>query len=305
MPVYQRDRVYSLIVGKEGDAVEINNLQIRFEVTKTSSNKDKKNLASIEIYNLSEERRRKLEEDYIQVSFSVGYADTELVNLFRGQVTNITTSKLPNILTTRQGTTLITKLQLDELFKELNDTPVSKIVAAGRTVKDVIQTLIEDIPEVTRQEIAGNAVNTGLPNGYPMSGTPRQILDKLSHDYNIEWQIDSGVLYVSDRDGTYSEDKSSVFSFGQFSGLIERPEYINEDAKRIRRAAKGKDPKKPVNPNSIKFKVLLNPSITAGSIVHLDFEPYTGYYKVGEVKHEGSFRENEWYSTLICTQKID
>jgi hypothetical protein len=40
--LYQKNRIYSLIVGTKTDAVEITNLQIKFEVTKTSDNREKK-----------------------------------------------------------------------------------------------------------------------------------------------------------------------------------------------------------------------------------------------------------------------
>jgi hypothetical protein len=301
----QKDRIYSLIVGTEGDAVEINNLQIKFKVEKTSSNKDKKNSAYVEIYNLSEDRRVKLEEDYVQVSLSVGYADTQVLPLFQGQVRNITSSKLDNFLTKRQGTELVTRLDIDELYTILNGKSVSAIVPAGKSVRSVIERLIQDIPEVTRQEMNGEAVNQVLPNGYPMNGSPRQILDNLSRDYSLEWQIDGGVLYISDSDGTYSDDKSSVFSIGQFSGLIDRPQYINEEAKRLRRLASGRKTNKTPKKNSVKFKILMNPAINAGSIIYLDFETLTGYYKVDEIIHEGDFRGNDWYSTLVCTEKLN
>lgn len=302
---YQRGRVYSLIVGTADDAVEINNLQIKFKVEKTSSNKDKKNTAYVEIYNLSEDRRKRLEEDYVQVSLSVGYADTELLPLFQGQVKNITTSKLNVFLTKRQGTDLVTKLDLDELYTTMNGKNLSAFVPSGETVGSVIRNVIKDIPEITRQEISGEGVKKVLPNGYPVSGTPRQVLDRLSNDYDIEWQLDNGVLYVADSDGTFSEDKDSVFLIGQQSGLIDRPEYINEEAKRLRRQAQGKKTKKEPKKNSIRFKMLLNPAIVAGSIIRLDFEPLTGYYKVDEVIQEGDFRGEPWWSTLICTEKID
>ena len=304
-PVYQRNRVYSLIVGKGDDAVEINNLQIVFEATKTSNNKEKKNTASIKIYNLSEDRRKRLEDEYIQVVFSVGYSDSGLVQLFSGQVTNVYSTKLKTHNTSRQGTDLVTTLELDELFTQTNANVVTGIVPAGKTVRDVILATIKDIPEITRQEMGGEGIGIQVPNGYPLAGTPRQILDKLSHDYDLEWQIDNGVLYVSDYNDTFSNDKSSVFSVGQFSGLIDRPEYINEEAKRLKRKSKGKNPKKLVRKNAIKFKILLNPSIIAGSIIRLDFEPYTGYYKVDEVTHKGDFRGNDWISEIRCTEKID
>src|SRR5690625_2277892 len=89
----QFNRVYSLVVGTKDDAIEINNLHITFDVVKTSSNKDRKNSAWVEIYNLSEGRRRSLEQPYVQVRLKVGYVDTGLYTLFSGQVVNISTSK--------------------------------------------------------------------------------------------------------------------------------------------------------------------------------------------------------------------
>lgn len=302
---YQRNRIYSLVVGTKEDAVEVNNLQIKFKVVKTSSNKDKKNSAYIEIYNLSEERRNKLESDYITVSLSVGYTDTGLSNLFTGQVVSVRSSKLEGTRIRRQGTEIITKLDVDELYTQLNGVTLSEIVPAGKTVKDAIKSIATKMEGVTQHTIEGEKVKALLVDGYPLSGTPRLNLDKISRDYGIDWQIDGGTLYVSDDDGSFTKNDSGVPLIGQFSGLIDRPEYINEEAKRVRRAVQGKTPKniKPKE-NAIKFKILLNASIVAGSIIKLEFEGLTGYYKVTEVTHEGDFRSNEWYSTLICTERV-
>ena len=88
---YQRSRVYSLIVGTKDRAVKFNNtLNISFKCVKSSNNKDRKNEASIEIYNLAPETRKLLEEPYVQVQLQVGYKDDDdLITLFTGQVTNI------------------------------------------------------------------------------------------------------------------------------------------------------------------------------------------------------------------------
>ena len=53
----QINRVYELIVGNavSGEGLQINDLQCTFDISKSSSNKDKTNSASIEIYNLSNE----------------------------------------------------------------------------------------------------------------------------------------------------------------------------------------------------------------------------------------------------------
>lgn len=305
------NRIYSLIVGTAEDAIEINNLQIRFKVEKASNNKDKKNTAYVEIYNLSEERRKKLEVDYVQVQLKVGYSDEDMVVLFQGQVKNISTDKSGGFLSRRSGTDIITRLEIDEMYTDLNGKTVSGFSPAGTTVGQVIDRLIPTLPEVTLKQFNGVGVSTVLPSGYPMSGTPRQILDRLSRDYDIEWQIDNKVLYVSDSRGSFMKDTNSVFSFGQTSGLIDSPEYINEESKRLRkaqqRAIEGKAPQNIKNPraNAIKFKILMNPTITAGSIVRLDFHPLTGFYKVDEVIHEGDFRSNKWESTLRCSERIE
>lgn len=316
---YQESRIYSLIVGTEDDAVEINNLEMKFKVTKTSSNKDKKNDARVEIYNLTEDRRKDLEEDYVQVSLKVGYVDTDLVELFSGQVINIATKKngLRDYIHRRENTNIVTVLDIDELYESLNATTVSKIVPAGKTVKDVFQSIVADIPEVTRYEMNGEVIKQQVVDGYPLSGSPRQNLDKLSVEHGVEWQIDQGVLYVSDVDGSFSDDKEGVFLISQASGLIERPEFKNPDARRLNKpksptkTKSGKPRKtrksKKTKPksNTLRVKILLNPSIVAGSIFKLEFEELTGYYKVDEVVHEGDFRSQEWYSTLQCTEKIE
>lgn len=306
-----RNRIYSLIVGDETDAIEINNLQIRFKVEKASNNREKKNTAYVEIYNLSEDRRSKLEQDYVQVSLSVGYSDTGLVNLFQGQVKNITTSKVRNFLSKREGTDIITRLEIDEMYTDLNGTTVSGFSPAGTTVGAVIDRLVKSLPGVTRSQMNGTGISTVLPSGYPMSGTPRQILDRLTRDYDIEWQIDQTVLYVSDQKGSHMKDTNMVNSFGQLSGLIDSPEYINEEAKRLRKARDkaftGKTVNAEKNPrsNALKFKVLMTPSLTAGSIIHLDFHPLSGFYKVDEVIHEGDFRGSNWYSTIRCSERYE
>lgn len=311
----QKNRVYSLIVGTQSDAVEINNLQIKFSVTKTSNNKEKKDKAQVEIYNLSEDRQRALEQKYVTVQLKVGYADTlgqgdELVTLFTGQVVDLKVSEQGSYLTSRSGTDIVTKLVIDELFKELNGRSISKTVPAGKTVEDVILSLVEEVPEITRHEMGGEGIKREVPDGYPMSGSPRQILDSLTRTYNIEWEIDQSVLRVSDIDGVYSDNTEGVPLLGEFSGMLERPEFKSEDTKRIRTSGEeGEDVIKEDAMNSnkkrdgIHMKILLNPTITSGSVVKVVWGDIDGYFKVEEVVHTGDYRGNDWHSNLILTPR--
>ena len=314
MEKFLRNRVYSLIVGTQEDAVEINNLQIKFTVTKTSNNKEKKNQARVEIYNLSEERRRVLEDKYVTVQLKVGYADTlgqadDLISLFTGQVVDLQVKKdYGTYLSRREGTDIITTLTIDEYFKELNGRTVSNTVPAGKKVKDVILSLVESLPEVTRNEMGGRGIEQEGPNGYSMSGTPRQILDRLAKTYNIEWQIDQSVLYVSDIDGSFSDNTEGVPLIGQFSGMVESPLFKSEDPKRLRlngdegqKSGKADSKNTKIKKQTLHLKILLNPTITAGSIIKIDYSDIVGYFKVDEVTHIGDFEGQEWYSKLILS----
>jgi len=315
MPKYLRNRVYSLIVGTEEDAIEISNLQIKFTVTKTSNNREKKNQARVEIYNLSEERRKALEDRYVTVQLKVGYADAldqgeELISLFSGQVVDLQVQDGDegSYRSKRSNTDIITTLTVDEYFKEMNGRIISKTVPAGKTVKDVVLGVVEDMPEITRYEIAGKGVETEVADGFPMSGTPRQILDKLTRAYNIEWQVDQSVLYVSDIDGSFSKSTEGVPLIGQFSGMIESPQFKSEDPKRLRLkdekpGSKGKSSSKNTKQKkqTLHLKILLNPAITAGSIIKVEYGDIDSYFKVDEVTHTGSYEDRDWYSKLICS----
>lgn len=316
MEIYQRNRIYSLIVGTEDDAIEINNLQIQFEVTKTSNNKEKKNQAKVSIYNLTRERQKALEEDYVTVILRAGYGDLigegdEIPILFSGQVVDLEAKEEGNYLTKRQHTDIVTTLTIDELFSQLNGRVVSKTIPAGKTVKDAILGIVKDMSEITRHEIKGEGVKRGMVDGMPLSGTPRQLLDQISKAYTLEWQIDNNILYVTDVDGTSTENLETVPKIGQFSGLIDRPMFKSEDVKRIRLkdkyktkdkqpTKKGKTGDKPKK-TTLRCTILLNPTIVAGSVIYLDYEDISGYYKVDEVTHKGDFRGRDWHSSLTLS----
>lgn len=307
---FQRNRTYSLIVGDGEEAVKITNLQVEFEVTKTSNNKEKKNQASVSIYNLSKDRQKLLEQDYVTVEFRAGYLDSmegeeDLPLLFSGQVVDMDTRKDGNRLTKRSGTDLITSLKIDELWSQLNGRTLSTTVPEGKKIKDAIEEVVKDIPEISQRVFMGDVAEQEVLDGMPLSGSPRQCLDQICGGSGLKWQIDNGILYVADRDKAFTEASDDVPKIGQLSGLIDRPEYKSEDAKKVKRkeefmgkenSGKSKD-KKP----TYQCKILMNPSLVAGSVVYLEWEEISGYYQVDEVVHKGSYRSTEWYSELILS----
>lgn len=284
----QRNRVYELIIGdyKKNDALLINSLQVSFEISKASSNKHKTNSCSIEIYNLSDQSLKLLGTDYPAASFKAGYADTGGAQfMFGGQVTQVTTRK--------HGTDRITQILMGTGYTDLNHRVLSQITAPGRTVKDVAEDVRKNLPGVVRSVYSGTNLNNPILYGYPLMGSPREMLDELSEKYSLDWQIDGDTLYIHDNDRANSENFKLAYVISRFTGLIESAYRISGD---VRRSKKDKAKKQ-----GVQMKLLLNPNIKAGDIVRLEDTLITGWYKVDDLRHYGSYRGNPWYTELKCS----
>lgn len=289
--VYQRNRAYSLSVGdlrsNEGWLIE-NNLNIRFDCTLTTNNKDKSNVCVIELYNLSREKQKWLEKDYIGVVLSAGYLDTSVKRLFSGQVTEVTTRK--------SGTDIITQIQLGDSYVELNQKTVGKLVEPGKTVKDVISEIAKEIPNVSRTVFNGLNIQSQVIDGYPLSGTVRQQLDEISKAYNIDYNIKDGVLSAYDSDGTSTDDLTTAYVISKDTGMIDLPYATSGDVRKSKKDKKKKE--------RVTVKILLNPEIVPGSIVKIEDVNFGGYYKVVEVRSYGEYRGGDWYSELLLEVKV-
>lgn len=282
----QRDRQYELRVSdKNGKGYVIDNLQIEFTVHKNSNNKQKPNKASVRVYNLSEERQKWFETPFLEVTLSVGYVGLGMHKLFTGQATIVGTQK--------QGTDTITEIQLDTLYTELNNIKISQTAPAGSSVKDIIEKAALGM-KVVKVVYSGENINKAFVDGYPLMGTPRQILTELAEAFDLEWQVDQQFLYISDVGKSYMTDNSKAYVIGENSGLIERPYYDNIEKRR------GKGDKLKEARRGVRLTILLNPAITAGSIVKIDFGEFTGFYKVERLVHKGGIYTEQWETELIC-----
>jgi hypothetical protein len=283
----QINRAYELIVGNavSGEGLQINDLQVTFDISKSSSNKDKTNSASIEIYNLSNDNLKLLDVDYPAAVFSAGYRDIGIKRLFAGQVTNVSTRK--------SGTDRITQILMGGAYTELNHEVMSSLVAPGRTVRDVAEDIRKALPGVSRSVFNGTNLNNPVIYGYPLQGTPKDMLNELSEKYNLDWQIDDDVLYVHDNDRGNSEKFEDAYVISKYTGLIENAYRASGD---IRRSEKDK-----AKIQAIQMKILLNPDIVPGDIILLEDVLFNGYYKITDMRHTGDWRGQAWHSELRAT----
>lgn len=284
MDFIQKDRIYELIIGdyKNGKGLLINNLQITFDITKAANNKQRTNSAAIEIYNLSAESLKLLDTDYPAAVFSAGWAATGLKRLFADQVTNVTTRK--------SGTDRITQIQMGERYKEINHQVLSSLVAPGRTVKDVLEDIRKAIPGVSRGVFNGTNLDNPILYGYPLIGTPKDMLDELSAKYSIDWQIADGILYANNSDRAFSENFDQAYVISRYTGLIDNVYRVSGDKRRSK--------KDKVKKQGVQFKVLLNPELIAGSIIKIEDTLINGWYKIDSLRHYGGYRDTSWYTEV-------
>lgn len=285
--VYQVNRQYTLQIGQgKGSGIEITGLHITFKVNKGSDNKRRTNKATVKIYNLSEEHQKYIEAPFVECVLSVGYIGAGMHRLFAGQVTVAGTEK--------EGTETVTEIQIDSLYTQLNHKTVSKTAPAGVSVKGVIENLVKEMDGVSRVVFSGTNITKSFVDGYPLSGSPRQILNKLGEAFELEWQIDDDVMYIQDAGKSYMLNNSKAFKISETSGLIDRP-YFDQIEKQ-----RGKKDKLRAARNGLKLKILLNPAIVAGSIVYIEYGDKTGYYKVECLTHSGEYLGNDWTTELVC-----
>ena len=282
----QINRAYELIVGNavSGEGLQINDLQVTFDISKSSSNKDKTNSASIEIYNLSNESLKLLDVDYPAAVFSAGYRDIGIKRLFAGQVTNVTTRK--------SGTDRITQILMGGAYVELNHQVLSSLVPPGRDVEEAIKQF-QDALGVSKSVFNGVNIKSKLIYGYPLQGTPKDMLNELSEKYALDWQIDDDVLYVHDNTRGNSEKFEDAYVVSKYTGLIENAYRASGD---IRRSKKDK-----AKIQGVQWKMLLNPDIVPGDIVLLEDVLFNGYYKVTDMRFTGDFRGASWYTEIRAT----
>lgn len=287
------NRGYSLVIGDyvndPNNAALIDNLQISFDVNKSSSNKDRSNSATIEIYNLDDDTLSLLDKEFIAADFSAGFYNTEIKRLFAGEVAQVTTRQ--------QGPDLVTQIRMGAGYSALNFTLLNDMVAPGKTKKEVLEQLRKRITGINRGVYSGVNCNNPVISGYPLTGTPRAVLDKLCHDGEMEYTVDNNTLYVMDKGKSFTNNLNQAILISPDSGLIDRAYKVSGEGIR-----KKPDPAKQPG---IQFSALLNADYLAGTVIKLEQgDKLDGFYKIESVRFSGSWRAGSWLSDVRCSQRI-
>lgn len=281
------DRKYKLQVGdfETREGLVIDNLQVQFKVKKSINNKEKIDQCSVVVYNLSDQSLAKLETDFPVAILSCGYGN-QLVRLFYGEIIDVETTK--------QGTDRVTKLDITPSYSELTFKLISELIPENGIVQDAIEAVRRQT-DIAKGVYKGNNLRTKIVYGYPLSGTPKEMLDLICSEYNLQWRIENNALFINDAESVENESKDLAIVISPESGLIDKPYWYSGKDKKDR---KDKDKKE-----GIRFKALLNPSVLPGSLIKIEYKEISEFFKVEEVDFSGDFRGNDWYMDCICSRR--
>jgi hypothetical protein len=285
--MYQRNRFYRLTIGdyKKGEGIQIDGLQIRFDVQKSADNKRNGNSASIEVYNLSATSLQKLQSEYLVCTLEVGYESPKnLIQLVNGNVVETRTVK--------NGVDTVTQIILGEGYSDLNFNKISTALPPGKTREDVVNACLAGMPGVSRGAIKGTNLNAPLPFGYTMTGTPKDSLNDFCEAFRYEWRISNNKLEVSDENGLVNTNKDVAPVIGIESGLIDIPFYTSGESSKLKKDSTRRQ--------GLQFKALLNAEVTPGQLIRVESSKISGWYRVKSARYTGDFRGNDWFMDCFC-----
>lgn len=274
---------------KEEESTSSAALHIEFEVAKSDTS-GKTNKFKITVYNLSDTSITKISKDF-KVIFEAGYTEDALRTLFIGQVENVETEYLAEVVKTT--------ITCVDGYKPKREGYTSTAFRGGTTVETILRQLItKDLglsnPVMNNGKLgADKGLNKIYENGSAKVGNTYEIITKLCRDNFLTWSVRDGNAIVYPVDGS-TEVKVPLISAG--TGMIGSPQKSLNNTNKL---AKSKN-----TTTTYKVKTLLNGSYNIGNLVEVVSAFTSGLYRISKVTHKGSFDGNDWTSDLEISEGI-
>ena len=268
-----------------------NNLHIGFSIDKDTTKESNK--AKLEIYNLSDATRKKIEVPDTEVEIYAGYERAGgAILAFKGTVTYG--------FTRDAGTDCITTLDLADGTVALRDSYCSLSYAPGTSAKTIIQRCANEmgVPVVYGDDVGELE---SYKNGFSFYGQAKDALTEICNALGLSWSIQNNILNIILAGGT-STNRGLVFS--PQSGLVGVPERITQaeyksnksnPQKTQKEKAKKEEPRKKAG---WKINTLLVPSVNPADMVKVESKWITGWFRVEKVSHSGDYNGTNWGSMM-------
>lgn len=241
-------------------------LGISFEVKRKQAGRANK--AVITIDNLAPATVGFIESGDVLVTLSAGYKSNARL-LFTGSIA------ARSLVTTFQGNTRETRIEASASAVQIELSRFDASFEEGATVGLVLRSIadamglgrgnLEELPDIDLKQYGAGAVFTG---------PARDALDEVTAQIGVTWSVQDGALQFLASDEP-SARQAVLLNTG--SGLVGEP-------KRVKGGVEGVS--------------LLQPEIIPGGIVKIEARALSGFYKVTEVKHAGTYRGGDFLTTF-------
>lgn len=250
--------------------LQITNLRMSFNIVKTADSKA--DALELQIYNLSPENRKRIQERDTLIELSAGYVENiELI--FKG--------KIDFASNVRDSVDVVSTVQVKDGGLELASARLNRSFAKGTKITEIIKEALKELGLGTKdafQKITSGNFREGvteLLTGGVATGSASKKLDEYLKSYGKEWTVQDEQVVIVD-EGKVSEQLAVVLS--PSSGLIGSPE-IGEDG-------------------IIRCKSLLQPGLKPFRSVRIKSGEIDGFFRVEKVTHTGDNYDTPWYSEI-------
>lgn len=259
--IRQFGRVCSLIVGKDGNGIEIKNLRIKFTITKSSS--EDPNTAKIEVYNLNPDNQSQIIKEFADIQLIAGYKGGERL-IFSGQIR----TAVPTV----SGTDRIMTIECGDGDREVLRGFINKSFEKGVTANEIVGECQEAMFGI--KPAHQDSLPKTYSRGRTISGRASDVLTEQCNANDAQWSIQDGDMLIL-KDG--SVRPNAVWLINQSTGMLGSPEPTTI---------------------GVKVKTLLNPAYLIGGVAKIDSLIFSGGVRIEKINHIGDTHGDEWASHL-------
>lgn len=282
------DRYYRLTIGNKDSRIiyetqELNQLRLRFNISHYPGST--MSMASIDIFNIAQHSKNVIMSEYTDITLEAGYRDNFGV-IFSGQVINF--NELPD------GPDTYLRMFCNAGILALDTKRVTpKGLNSNVTVQEVLDLIAKQLGLTIKLD---KNQFSALPKkivGYPVSGTVRSELTRISRDYNLEWYVENKTLVIKKIGLNFKKNPIEV---SESTGLIETPILTS---------------------SGIRFKTHLSAAYSLNDIINLkarapkiqfsgaytiDQKPFIrgGKQVISKIIHNGDTHSDNWFTACEC-----
>lgn len=280
-------RTYTMECGKEGSKGfiigNINSptqdaLHINFSVEKSDA--ESSNTAKVQVWNLSDENLKLLDEKDVVLYLKAGYGSNRSL-ILAGEITSVTT--------TSDNADRMTEIEVVDGRVALRDSYIS-ISKNGKVNSKTIYDLIASKMGIS--VVYGPKLKYAtLPNGFSFVGKAATGLKKVASACGHQWTIQNGILQITDGNGNGIQG----YELSKSSGLINVPKKVT-----ISETTSSTKSDTSEAQTGWEIEYFLNGAIGINDIIAVKSEIVSGYFKVHKITMSGDNMSGDW----TCTAEI-